>query len=117
MYVIPKVWHLREQFDKTVWNELNNLVYFQDNRIHLIQNNPNQLEVKFFFLNVDPLTTVITSAYSEVLETQNRAGILLGMPTRVEYVGSGADKDNVLILLTLTLPRGEQDLKDSMTLG
>ena len=66
---------------------------------------------------MDPKTNLITTVYQDTINTSNSQNILWGVPTRVNYVGPGLDDNNLLILMTLTLPKGAKDIKNSMILG
>jgi len=90
------------------------MMLLTNNRIYLVQNSPNQMQVDYLFFDMDPAKTMITGAYRDTLKSSE--GVFQGTPTKVNYIGRGLDDKNQLILMTLTLPRGAQDLKNSMTL-
>ena len=92
-------------------------MFLKNNRVYLAQNNPNQLEANFIYIDLDPKTNLITTVYQDTINTSNTQNILWGVPTRVNYVGPGLDDNNLLILMTLTLPKGAKDIKNSMILG
>jgi hypothetical protein len=111
------VWQLKTTFDYSNLGAFNHLMMLTKNRIYLVQNNPNQSEVSFIYLDLDPTTTLVKKAYQDTLLSANSGQVFFGSPTKVNYVGPGLDDNNQLILMTLTLPRGAQDLKQTMTLG
>lgn len=62
---------MKTNFDFADLGALNNLVYLKNNRVYLIQNDPNEMVVNFIYLNVDPKYSNITSVYQDTLNTAN----------------------------------------------
>ena len=58
----------------------------------------------------------MTSVYSDLLQTSQSSGVLLGKPTRKYAQGFGYDETHVLQLATITAPRGARELGGVATL-
>jgi hypothetical protein len=108
------VWLIKQPFDASKSIATNNLFVLQQNRIYLVSNNANQMAVSYLFFDYLPSNHTITTAYNDTISTQGAA--FNGIPTMVNRIGQGMDSSHQIILMTLTLPKGAQDLKQTMTL-
>ena len=66
-----------------------------------------------FMLNDD----IIGNVYKDEFKSENKAGILKAQPTRKLNQGIGYDKNNIIQLMTLSIPRGEKEFGGPVTLG
>lgn len=67
----------------------------------------------FFMLN----DATITNAYNQTYKTENEEGILKASPTRTLNQGFGWDENNIIQLMTISIPRGEKEFGGVVTLG
>jgi|FrelakmetLWP11LW_1041352.scaffolds.fasta_scaffold40401_2 hypothetical protein len=76
----------------------------------MINNHVSKLVVTDYFFNLNNAEATVASIYSDVLNTENAAAVLVGKPTRKYAQGFGYDDSHIIQLATITLAKGEKEL-------
>lgn len=109
------MYKINEDIDYFHTDDFQKMVLLQQNKLFLIANNPDQMTVTdyAFMLNDD----IIGNVYKSEYKSENKAGILKAQPTRKLNMGTGYDANNIIQLMTISIPRGEKEFGGPVTLG
>lgn len=109
------MYKINEEFDYFNWNDFQKMALLLKDKLLLIANNPDAMTVYdyAFMLQDDKIGNV----YKDEFKSENKAGILKASPTRKLNQGIGYDKNNIIQLMTISIPRGEKEFGGPVTLG
>lgn len=102
--------------DLTVFNDFTNILLLQDNIVYLIGNDPDRETIYNFWMILDSTDNrLVAETWESELETDG--GFFKGAPTRLYSQRFGYDTDHIIMLSSLTYPKGEVEFGGATILG
>ena len=106
---------MMEPYDPEQHDNNRHLAVMQDNRFHFVSNLVTKYQVNDTFFELDGATVLSVHAQEE--NTTDNVDVHIGTPTHKYMQDFGYDKDHIIQLATITLPRGRREYGNGVILG
>lgn len=113
-----RAYTIKKPVDLSFFSDHTKPILFSEGTIHMISNDPDRETIYNFWMILDDMTVDqvhIAEFWESELETDG--GYFKGAPTRLYNLGLGYDTDNIIMLASLTYPKGEREFGGATVLG
>ena len=83
--LVPQVSYIKTTFDSSATKLTSNLLLLQNNRLYMVANNPNKMQLDYLYIDYNPTNHLIKSAYKDTLTSSG--AVFYGIPTIVNTIG------------------------------